>query len=538
MAVVDLASPGAAADALIAALGSLIGRSVVLDLAEDLRGFTSTPGMESVILRDLAEEGDGSGGTFVLDASDAATADDGVDVIVDAVGGRWKRSRQNVGKGFVRLPGRERVRSLEDRLKQVAVDVCDFPGIDPSGANSSIDAAMAAAGEVAGYAGQDGKSGAFLLFPPNGSANGRYVFDSVFDLTRLRSGASVFAHGAAILVSGADNVGVDTFHSMKLQWHGGTIEADPSAVPVSGFQTGRILSGGSNPSSHHHRLYDLTIRGKFTRAALYNFASEELFAAGCHINNDIDDPDAYALVLDGQSGVFTPESPFENTGIGTPTGFAGNYFVKCSIQHISETGNNGSAVFIARGQNPRFESCLWQARKAPVFVIYDPAGSDRGIQKLYINGRAEGSSATALIEFRSAVGTEPVTHRGLLVDLDRAFEQRIFSVHPSVSDGTVNLKDLRLRIDNVFPGAANANPNGFVEIFADRAKFGVVTGELVINTMNESETGHVAVRGLDLTKFHGNIKVSDRAQIGSLPAAGSNYILRDDTDAAPIISFL
>lgn len=503
---------------------------VTLDSYAALRAYDPAAGVGEVVLRYGSSSDDGRGGTFALDVADTSSADDGQDTILDAqtpTAGRWKRVGTNIGAGFTRLTGRERVRTLEARFG-LAVDVQDFSGVDPTGAGSSLAAVQAAVDEWKGMVANAEPTPGFLLFPPSPDG-GEYVLDGSLDLTSLRGlRHAVWAHGAVIRGSGADEVTVDTTHSLALDWNGGTIIGDDTAPPAVGVQFARKLADGDNPSSHHHSVQNLTIAGEWTRACIYMYASEEFLAYRSTLRNEHDDGDAYCLVADGQSGVWTPTSEFQDMGFGTLKGFTNVHWKNCAFWRIDRLGtepaNPAPAVWLSRPYSHSFQDCLGQARGAPMYTLHHVAGN-RSAMNLHISGRYETQDCTALLYL---TGDDGAKHRGIDIVVDRMFPQRLIQADSNLSAGGVELRDVSVRIDDVFPPAASENPNGYAEVFANRDKIGTVTGIVRASNRHQDEGSFVAMEGLDID-LRGKLVVRDRREIGDLPdCTDGRLVIADD----------
>lgn len=435
---------------------------------------------------------------------------------------------QEVGKGFIRLPGRENVRRLEDKFGDV-IDVRDFSGIDPTGASSSLSAIQAAVTEWRTLVDAGEETTGLLYFPPNGVADGEYVIDGSVNLTALRGYMNnIMAYGAVFRGVGAGNVIFDTTHSNLINWGGGQIIGDDTDIPAVGLQFARFKNGADNPSSHHHFVQNLTVDGHWTTGCIYNYASEANHFQGLQLRNQSPGMDRYCLVMDGQSGEFTPTSDYLTMGFGAYTGFAHNRFVNCSFWRLGVDGSgvSGPAIFMSRVEGHSYHTCLTQVRMAPTIVIHHVSG-ERGTYDLFMDLRAETDSSTSLVYL---TGDDGGVHRDIEIRLDRLFCQRVFNADSALTDGQTKLVDIDVRIPNVFPGAASSNPSGYMQFFGDttsRAKLGLVTGSIALGNRDVPETGYVNVQGLNIGDFRGRLKVSDRAQVGMLPTG--DYRLEDDT---------
>lgn len=469
----------------------------------------------------------------------AADPDEDVYVppVADGTGASGTWARRFVSQGFVRMNGRERIRSLEDKFGPV-IDVLDFVGIDPTGTNSSRDAIQSAITEMRAYSVAGQTTTANLYFPPNYVNGGEYVIDSSVNLTALRGSRNViFSDGAVFRGVGDGLIMFDTFHSNSIMWIGGTFIGDETEVPLIGLQIGRRYTDTplDNPSSHHHSLREMAFTGYWERCCLYNYASEELHAIDCSFRNSNPGPGTYAVVQDGQSGVWTPTSSFVPAGFGAWTGFANDVFDKCSFWKVTTDGDDisGSPVFLSRVEGHEFRQCLFQSRGSPHIEIHHVNGQ-RGTFGLKVGTRMETGDATAIINF---TGDDGGVHRGIEVYLDRWMAQRLFEADSALSDGGVSLIDTKVYVANLFPDAASLNPNGYAEVFANRAKFGLVTGDICLSHRGTTETTTVAMQGLGLSDFKGRIKVYDRTAVGTLPTG--DYVIEDEAGgpAAEVSTF-
>lgn len=435
---------------------------------------------------------------------------------------------QEVGKGFVRLPGRENVRRLEEKFGDV-VDVRDFSGIDPTGASSSLTAIQNAVTEWRTLVDAGSETTGLLYFPPNGVADGEYVIDGSVNLTGIRGYMNnIEAFGAVFRGVGAGNVIFDTTHSNLINWRGGQIIGDDTDTPAVGLQFARFKNGSENPSSHHHFVQNLTIDGHWTTGCIYNYASEANYFLGLQLRNQSPGMDRYCLVMDGQSGEFTPTSDYYTMGFGAYTGFAHNRFENCSFWRtaVNGSGVSGPAIFMSRVEGHSYHTCLTQVRIAPTIVIHHVSG-ERGTYDLFMDLRAETDSATSLVYL---TGDDGGVHRDVEIRLDRLFCQRVFNADSALTNGQTKLIDIDVRIPNIFPGAASSNASGYMQFFGDttsRAKLGLVTGSIALGNRDVAETGYVNTLGLNIGDFRGRLKVSDRAQVGTLPTG--EYRLEDDT---------
>jgi hypothetical protein len=180
-----------------------------------------------------------------------------------------------------------------------------------------------------------------FIIPP-----GQYRINNPVDFTSIRVSHSwwyVRAEGAVIFGDCPGKTIFDFTDSRKCSWIGGNIICDNDInVTRSGFQLGRAggVAAGRPADSHHFQ--DLEIKGYFTLAAIYNYASEDSFFEHVALKNDYDDVNAYCIVQDGTHywGIesdFVPTQP-----LNTAASFLRNTFLRFDARKT----NSGGPVWI------------------------------------------------------------------------------------------------------------------------------------------------------------------------------------------------
>lgn len=433
------------------------------------------------------------------------------------------------------LAGTVTGRNLLDRGKYEPINVLDF-GADPTGSTSSTSAFNAAFAELRNYASGTGTAGGRLVIPHNRHASQNYVIDgNGVNATDLRGDGLCMVEAWGARIRGDMNAGlpmIDTSHSQGIVWMGGTLIGDSANPPRVGLQLTRKFTGtpgnNSNPSSQGHVLIGLATTGQFSVAPMLNYGSEELYAAFCRFENEYNSNTSFAIVQNGMhDSDYLPTSAYDTVGWGEFTGFANNVFHKCFFLH-NNGSNGGPGVYLFRASGHHYDASLAQVRQdQPHFVIPHRAGvSTNASRDVTISGRYEDSAANSLLYFTGDAGA---VHHGYRVKIDRMFAQSLAMADSSWSDGAgVALEDVDFRVSNVTPQAVGANPNGYAQIFRNKAKFAHVTGNITVSQRSNAATTYVDIRDFDIAKFNGVLKVSDRDEIPALP--GGNFRLYDDTD--------
>lgn len=438
------------------------------------------------------------------------------------------------------ISGTTTSRSLADRGFYEEINVLDF-GADPTGSASSTSAFNAAFAELRNYASGTGTVGGCLKIPHNRHASQTYVIDgNGVNATDLRGDGLVKIEAWGARITGDMNAGLpmfDTSHSQGFTWFGGTLIGDATNPPRVGLQLTRKYTGpptgnNTNPSSQGHVLIGLATTGQFTVAPMLNYGSEELYAAFCRFENEYNSNTSFAIVQNGMHDTdYLPTSAYDTVGWGEFTGFANNVFHKCFFLHNSGS-NGGPGVYLFRASGHHYDAALAQVRQdQPHFVVPHRAGvSTNASRDVTISGRYEDSAANSLLYFTGDAGA---IYHGFRVKIDRMFAQSLFMADSSWSDGAgAALEDIDVRVSNVTPQAASANPAGYAQVWRNKAKFIRASGSMTISQRSNAGTTFVDTRDFDIDQFNGLLKVSDRDEIPALP--GGNFTLYDDTDVQPI----
>jgi len=183
-----------------------------------------------------------------------------------------------------------------------------------------------------------------LYFP-----KGTYKTTSGLDFTGIRAeGGTIICDGAVIDAHMASGVAIDFLGSRSLKVYNLHLEQTvQSTRPDVGMQIGR----NDIPVCDQHLFVGLTIRGYFTRTALYNFASETCTFDHPYIQNLAVGGSGYALIQDGLNhwGV-TSAFIAVTAAVDTVASFNENTFIGATI--ISSAPN--SAIWMGCTSRHRF----------------------------------------------------------------------------------------------------------------------------------------------------------------------------------------
>jgi hypothetical protein len=123
---------------------------------------------------------------------------------------------------------------------------------------------------------------------------------STIDATDIRRGFMTIRNGT-LYGTTAGKVVLDLSGSNRLELYDLRIHGDEANPPAIGLLLSRALE--SNYSiSPQHKIIALQTGGKFSKAAVVNFASEVISWTNCNIVNEHRSVDAYCLVISGHAG--------------------------------------------------------------------------------------------------------------------------------------------------------------------------------------------------------------------------------------------
>ena len=135
-----------------------------------------------------------------------------------------------------------------------------------------------------------------VLFPP-----GDYYIGTGLNFTDIRNNTlldegtvTIFGYGAVLLANCAGTAAMDFTRTRSLKIKGITVVGDVTNTPMCGIQLAR---GNNSETASNIQLVDVHCRGWYTRASLYNMASEAFSALTCDFANN--ETDKYCVIIDG-----------------------------------------------------------------------------------------------------------------------------------------------------------------------------------------------------------------------------------------------
>lgn len=328
-----------------------------------------------------------------------------------------------------------------------------------------------------------------IVVPP-----GLYRIDNPLDLTGFLNPRAwyVMAIGATFIGNYAGTL-VDLLSSRFCHWLGGTIFSPAAANVVAGMQIGR---DNTSASAGRHYFEGLVITGTYSKACMYNYASESLTLMHPYFENLHSGAGSYTLICDGNGQVFKADSIFK-TAHTTPV--AQSFLSDISINGYYLKPNGGSPLFLARTALHRYlNSYVVSIDDAGVTLHCDGFGH-RGL-KFDIHPETDGLKHC--VKF---LGSSTCTVQGFKwEDNNNRAEQSTFYADPTVSSVIIDAAEIDIY------GLLDVPTNG---LFEDKSKF-KVRGRMYLGQ---------TCAGLDIAEFKGYLHVDDRT-LHPLPLSGSYFV--------------
>lgn len=355
-----------------------------------------------------------------------------------------------------------------DRRTDVVINVEDYgngkvvgAGNDDSAAfNRAFDAlrALATTGDAF-----DPTYHASVIFP-----NGRYRADNPINATGISGfGWSVVGDGSIILGHASGKAILDMLASRWGRIRDLTIVGDGTDTPKFGLQMGRI----SSASADRNTLDNVHIIGAFSKACLYNYASETALFNNINLYNEHDDTGgSYCLIQDANND-FGLASDYQTitAAAGTAASFNENTFINLDARKST----SGRTIYIGRqASRHRFINSYAVSMDAEAVELDMAAG---GALDLYFDLHAETNTATPGIKstfrFKANNGSATPIYKGFTyIDHAPHASDEIFDAQDLTS---IEFRDLNL----VLPTFADTLSNG---VFSPKAKFSVYGGTLYV----------------------------------------------------------
>jgi hypothetical protein len=223
-----------------------------------------------------------------------------------------------------------------------------------------------------------------IVFPTSAGCR----INSAVNATML-TGFSVFIEGAGatILCHSTGAICLDGLGSRWLHWSNLTVVGDSVDVPLNGIQIGRTNTTALSDADRNV-FSNVIITGDFTRAGLYNVASETSLFEGVSIYNHYSSATAYCLIQDGQnhwnssSTFVTQSAPVDGT-----LSFDENTFVSLDVRN---TGG-GPTIWIANTNKTQFIGS-YSATVSGTTGAVIWAGATGGNNNLYFDMHFEATS--------------------------------------------------------------------------------------------------------------------------------------------------
>ena len=378
----------------------------------------------------------------------------------------WTRDpvRHHVSGEEVTSAGSTTGRTLADRFADV-INVKDYGAVgdgvtdDTSAINAAFDELRTRVNATYNYI------YASVYFPP-----GQYVVSSVNATGIRRFGWGIIGLGAALIGNTAGKAVLDMVHSRFGHVSDIIIVGDGTTSPKFGIQIGRI---DNSSVADAHLFTNVQCRGTFTKACLYNHASEGALHNFCRFFNSHDDTGtSYCIILDSHSD-YSLSSDYQTITAtsNTPKSFTGLVFNQADCR--KET--SGRTIML-NGQSFGVEmnKCYGVSFDD---VVMEISSKDSQHRQIYIDLHCETSSGTPGTTTCLAWTTR---NSGTAVPITRDFRFSDHSPHASAETfladtgiTTVTLQNVDIRI----PSFETTPSNG---VFNPKANFKVYGGFIYV----------------------------------------------------------
>lgn len=209
---------------------------------------------------------------------------------------------------------------------------------------------------------------------------GDYYIGTSINMTDIRAGLTqgalqINAYGARLLGNCAGKPVIDCTRSQSIEFAGLAVIGDAVNTPLCAFQFAR---GNDSETADSMLLYSVNVKGNYTRAGVYNFASERFIAIKSIIRNYASGADKYGMIIDGQNyygatsdyytitvAQYTTQSCLNHAFISTTfgSGIAGSTGTAMQIIGASRINMVGCYA-VARGGKPGVELGVYNANSS------------------------------------------------------------------------------------------------------------------------------------------------------------------------------
>lgn len=198
--------------------------------------------------------------------------------------------------------------------------------------------------------------------------SGQFLVSNV-NMTLFRSRRAMTAWGGTFIGQGSSDALVDMSGTSFFNWFGPCVKGNGDSI---GILLGRADINGVQPTAQANKLWGPQANGTFTKAAMFDYGSENFGVYGGSLINLDTGGSAYALAIDG-FGTLAPSSKFVTVA---PVGQA----YSCMKHTISSTilqNQAGAAVYLGRTLHIEFQNCYGTAATS-AFVLDFPDGFTQG----------------------------------------------------------------------------------------------------------------------------------------------------------------
>lgn len=262
----------------------------------------------------------------------------------------------------------------------------------------------------------------------------------------------IMGYGARFISGASGKIVVDMTNTLGVALAGPTVIGLDSSPPRIGIQLAR---GQSRISSDRNFIDDVVVSGSFTLASFYNYASERFHCSDSQFNNNYNDPNAYAYLLDGRNRFDVQSDYWSYIGdVEVGDSNLSHYFEQCTFAKAA--GSTGEPIYLYHFGRLTMENCYAISTDSYGVRI---SSSNREISDLNLNLHVETGGSLGSIVFEAQDTSLPVNIRKFRhIENDSHGSLAIYYAEPGVE---VNIYNVDILVGRYLtePSAGFTEPN-------------------------------------------------------------------------------
>lgn len=200
------------------------------------------------------------------------------------------------------------------------------------------------------------------LWPYSMEFRGGEFLVSNVDMTLFRSRRGMTCWGGNFIGQGSADPIIDMTGSSFCTWYGLNVRGNADAI---GIQIGRANISATQPTAQSNKFFAPQTTGTFSKAAMFNYASENSGLFGAALNNSDASGNAAVYIIDGY-GTYLPTSAFATIA----TVGSAYSCMKHRIDGILQNLVSGPALKINRAFAIRYEGYASAEGQAGIIINY------------------------------------------------------------------------------------------------------------------------------------------------------------------------